>query len=69
MRLCLQVGFLTTFAILLHEIPHEVRLAILYKLYSIMFRFLAYFKVLCLSQLNVVGNHQISTAHVIKQNV
>ena len=26
MRLFLQVGFLTTFAILLHEIPHEVRL-------------------------------------------
>lgn len=23
--LCLQVGLLTTFAILLHEIPHEVR--------------------------------------------
>lgn len=26
MRTFLQVGFLTTFAILLHEIPHEVRL-------------------------------------------
>ena len=26
MRLFFQVGFLTTFAILLHEIPHEVRL-------------------------------------------
>lgn len=32
----LQVGFLTTFAILLHEIPHEVRIRVAAKLYSLL---------------------------------
>lgn len=35
MKVLLQVGFLTTFAILLHEIPHEVRCKVLCKIVNI----------------------------------